>query len=326
MNELATTSQSTALVEAESQRAIGEIQASLVIAKKFPRDERRAMDRILMAATRPKLAESALYSYSRGGSDVTGPSIRLAEALAQAWGNVQFGIKELEQRDGESTVQAFAWDVEINTRREMTFQVSHTRHTKQGIKKLTDPRDIYEMVANQGARRLRACILGIIPGDVVESAVQQVEVTLNTQAEVTPERIKTLLEKFAAFGVTKAQIEKRIQRRLDAITPALIVQLGKIYNSMKDGMSASADWFEADSEKPKFDVIPEAKATAKATPLEALGNLIKASRITAKDVLAYVKAEDQGDFATLEEMGEDIARNLITAWPDIVEQLKGVTK
>jgi hypothetical protein len=39
-------------------------------------------------------------------------------------------------------------------------------------------------------------------------------------------------------------IEKRIQRRLDAMTPALMVQLGKVYNSLKDGMSTIADWFE----------------------------------------------------------------------------------
>ena len=32
--------------------------------------------------------------------------------MAQAWGNMQFGIRELDQRNGESTVQAFAWDVE----------------------------------------------------------------------------------------------------------------------------------------------------------------------------------------------------------------------
>ena len=44
----------------------------------------------------------------------------------------------------------------------------------------TDPRDIYEMVANQGARRLRACILGIIPGDVVGASVEECQKTLTT--------------------------------------------------------------------------------------------------------------------------------------------------
>ena len=233
-----------AMVEIEQSRSIAETQAAMIIAKRFPRDEKLALDRILMACTRPTLADQALYSYARGGTEITGPSIRMAEAIAQCWGNLQFGIRELEQRNGESTVEAYAWDVETNTRQVKVFQVAHKRATKKGTYALEDPRDIYEMVANQGARRLRACILGIIPGDVIETAVDQCEATLKNKAEATPERIQSMLESFATYKVTKEMIETRIQRRIDAITPALLVQLGKIYNSIKDGMSVAADWFE----------------------------------------------------------------------------------
>lgn len=233
------------LVEIEQRRAIAEVQAAIMLAKQFPRNPIEAMDRILTNCQRHTLAEQALYSYSRGGSDITGPSIRLAEAIAQSWGNLQFGIRELSQSNGESTVEAYAWDVETNTRQVKVFQVPHVRHTKSGRKSLEDPRDIYETIANQGARRLRACILGIIPGDVVEAAVRQSEDTLKTKADTSPEAQKKLMEAFASYGVTKAQIEKRIQRRIDAITPAQVVSLRKIYNSLKDGMSGPADWFEA---------------------------------------------------------------------------------
>lgn len=229
------------------EREIAEVQAAMIIAKRFPRDQRDAMDRVLMACARPTLAEAALYSYSRGGQEVTGPSIRLAEAMAQAWGNLQVGVRELEQRDGESTVEAYAWDLETNLRQSKVFQVAHERHTRQGTKKLTDPRDIYELVANQGARRLRACILAAIPGDVTEAAVRQCDVTLRNRVELTPERIKAMLDLFATYGVTKEQIEKRIQRHLDSITPGLFLQLGKIANSLRDGMSQPGDWFETDA-------------------------------------------------------------------------------
>ena len=113
------------------------------------------------------------------------------------------------------------------------------------------------MVANQGARRVRACILGIIPGDVVESAVKQCETTLKSRAEVTPQRIQGLMEKFSEFGVTKAQLEKRIQRHIDAITPAQLINLGKIYNSLKDGMSSPADWFDTEGNKGKADTLKD---------------------------------------------------------------------
>ena len=243
---IATRGVSNAVGDASQQREIAEVQAAMVIAKRFPRDPIAAMDSILQAFTRPSLAEGALYSYSRGGSDVTGPSIRTAEVLAQAWGNVQFGIRELEQRNGESTVEAFAWDIESNTRQVKVFQVKHERHTRQGVKRLEDPRDVYELVANQGARRLRACILGVIPGDVTEAAVKQAEETLSAHADTSAEGIKKLLAAFDPFGVTKEQIEKRIQCRIESIRPAQIVQMKKIYQSLRDGMSVPADWFEVD--------------------------------------------------------------------------------
>lgn len=257
-----------AAAETDQQRAIAETQAAMVVAKRFPRDQIAAMDRILNACTRKSLAEQALYSYNKGGTDVTGPSIRLAEAIAQSWGNFQFGIRELEQRNGESTVEAFAWDIETNTRQTKVFQVPHVRHTSKGQKALTDPRDVYELVANQGARRLRACILGVIPGDVIDAAVGQCELTLSSQVEITPDLIKNMVERFGEFGVTQAMIEKRIQRRMDAITPALVVNLRKIFNSMKDGMSAPSDWFEGASSAPSrpslIEMPPEKFAAEKA--------------------------------------------------------------
>lgn len=247
-----------ALADATAMREAQEVQAMMVIAKRFPRDPVLAMDNILQSFTRPTLAEGALYSYSKGGSDVTGPSIRSAEAIAQMWGNLQFGIRELEQREGESTVEAFAWDIESNTRQVKVFQVPHIRYTRKGSYKLDDPREIYELVANQGARRLRACILGIIPGDVVEAAMRQAETTLATTADTSPEGITKMLRVFSErFGVSKEMIEKRIQRRVDSITPALMVQLEKIATSMRDGMSVAADWFEIDAAPPTEQAAKE---------------------------------------------------------------------
>ncbi len=235
---------SNAIAQSDQQRAIAEVQAAMVIARMNPRDQRASMDRILNACTRPSLAEVAVYTYARGGSNISGPSIRLAEAMAQSWGNMQFGIRELSNANSESVVQAYAWDIETNTRREVTFQVPHIRHTKNGAKKLEDPRDIYELVANQGARRMRACILAVIPGDVTEAAVIQCETTMNAKADTSAEAVAKLVAAFAQYGVTKEQIEKRIQRRMDAIQPAQIVALRKVYASLKDGMSTAAEWFE----------------------------------------------------------------------------------
>ncbi len=282
--------QSDALVAVEQSRAIAETQAAMLVAKKFPRDPVMAMDRILNACTRPGLADAAIYTYARGGTDITGPSIRLAEAMAQAWGNIKTSVRELEQRDGVSTMQTIAWDLETGYQVDKVFQVRHWRDTKAGGYALKDSRDIYELSANQASRRLRACILAVIPGDVTEAAVKQCEVTLNTKAEVTPDRLKALVEKFAAFNVTQGQIEKRIQRHLDSMTPAQMVALGKVYNSLKDGMSAPGDWFEAD-ESAGQDAGAPARGTAG----------VKAAILKAKPKAAPAAAPYEGpdEIATL---------------------------
>jgi hypothetical protein len=262
------------MTEVKAQREASEIQAMVFMAKQFPRNQIQAADRIINACTRQTLADSAVYSYPRGGQNVEGPSIRLAEVLAQNWGNIDFGIRELSQENGVSTVEAYAWDLETNVRQAKVFQVVHKRVSKGGAKTLTDPRDIYEMVANQGSRRLRACILSVIPGDIVEAALAQCSITQAASVGATPEEIKETIRKLTAtmekFGITAENIQDRYQCRLEAIRPAQIVELRKIYTSLKDGMSKPSDWFAIQEIKKSsaqdLNAMVEAQPDEKANP------------------------------------------------------------
>lgn len=232
------------LVSVEQQRAVAEVQARLLTARACPRDPIRATDMILNDCTRPALAQGALYAYSRGGSDVSGPTIRLAETMARRWGNIASGIKEISRGDGYSDCIAYAWDLETGYYDERQFRVRHWRDTKKGGYRIEDERDIYELVANMGQRRKRACLLSVLPGEVVEAAVAQCESTLNASADTSPEAVQAMVKAFEAFGVSRAQVEARIQRRLDSIRPAQVVLLRKIYASLRDGMSDPSEWFD----------------------------------------------------------------------------------
>lgn len=232
--------------EMVTSRQTQEVQGQIVAAKRFPRDYVVSCNRIMQACQRKGLAEKAMYEYPRGGTKVVGPSIRLAEALAQNWGNMSFGVVELEQKAGESQVMAYAWDLETNTRQEKIFSVPHIRSTKKGNVPLTDPRDIYEMVANQGARRLRSCILGIIPGDVVEDAVEQCNRTL-IEGEKKPlaDVIKEVSLYFQRdFNVPLEALEKLIGCKAEAFSMNDCIRLRKVYNSIKDGMAKREEIFE----------------------------------------------------------------------------------
>ena len=227
-------------------RQAQEVQAMVISAKRFPRDEVEAYNRILRSCQRKSLAEQSMYEYPRGGQKVTGPSIRLMEAIAQNWTNLDFGVVELEQNNGQSQAMAYCWDLETNVRQTKIFNVPHIRSTKQGNKTLTDPRDIYEMVANQGARRLRACIQGIIPADVIESAIEQCELTLKSNnKEPLIDRVRSMVMAFEnKFSVTKEMLEKYLQCSSEAFSENDFIRLRKIYKRLQDGMATREDYFE----------------------------------------------------------------------------------
>ena len=249
----------------DSSRAIAEVQASLVIAKRFPRDENRAIERIKNSCGRASLANVALYSYARGGTEITGASIRLLEAVKIAWGNIDSGWRELERNEDRAIVQAYAWDKETNVKEERTFEVPLIRYTRKGSYKLSDPRDIYELEANNAARRVRACLQAVIPSDVIEEAVNACIATQQANVDMSPDTIKALVSAFEKLGVTQSMIEKRLNRKLSAIQAGNVVQLRTVYKSIVDGIGKVSDFFEPDeTEAPATAPAEEKKPTKKA--------------------------------------------------------------
>lgn len=241
-------------VTTESERAIAEAQGKLVIAKRFPRDEAVAYAKVMEACSRPALAAVAMYSFPRGKETITGPSIRLAEELARCWGNIDFGIRELSRTDGTSEMQAYCWDLETNVMSTQNFTVKHVRDTRDGQKRLTDERDIYEMTANQGGRRLRARILAVMPPDLVDAAVEKCRQTLAGGSD-TPiiDRIKKMVVAFAKLGVSEKLLTDRLGHPLADTTPDELADLLGIFTSIKDGVSKVDDWFGEAAQQPADD-------------------------------------------------------------------------
>lgn len=234
-----------ARAEAE-QRALAEVKGRMAIAKQFPRNEFQACQSIIESCKRFKLASECLYSYPRGGQMITGPSIRLAEVLAQRWGNIEFGQHVLSETADESVVCAYAWDLETNVRKVITFVVQHKIMTRNGIKDLSkDPRDLYEHVANLGARRMRACILQIIPRDVQDTAVEQVEATLakGEDGKTRNQQLQEIAAAFIPFGVKVEDLERLFDRPLDRFNDTDVVKLRGVYKVIRDDISMRETFF-----------------------------------------------------------------------------------
>lgn len=290
---------STAAATVEGQRAVAEALAAVQVARSFPRNEQRAIDAITNDCSLVELAEDATYVYARGGNDITGPSIRLLETIFRRWGNVESGVKELDRQGEYSTVMAYAIDLETGWRDTKVFQVRHWRDTKRGGYALKDERDIYEVIANAGARRKRACMEAIIPPDVKEKALKQCELTLSDKIKITPDFINSLIESFGKFGVTQAMIEKRIQRKIHSMTPGHAISLRRIHNSLRDHMGEVQDWFDVGEGAPGERHPVGEQTTARSRTDDLAQELVSKRKQPAGEPVPEKKAEPKPETAEL---------------------------
>lgn len=223
-----------------------QIEAAIIVAKRFPRDIIEVEDYLGKLCGRTRFAEQAEFCYPRGGTDIKGATIKLMEAIAQRWGNIQFGVRVLN-RDldrGLSEMQAFAWDCESNVKTERRFEVAHTRDVNKTVNgqrvkikdKLTDARDISEMEQNIGSRNVRACLERVIPRYIVDECRAMCEKTLNSDEKPLQDRIKDCKAVFAErYGLSGQQLEQIVGAPIANWTNSHLTKLRGIINALNDG-------------------------------------------------------------------------------------------
>jgi hypothetical protein len=135
---------------------------------------------------------------------------------------------------GQSEMQAFAWDVQTNSRNSSTFIVPHRRDTKNGPKPLTDMRDIYENNANNGARRVREAIFAILPPWFVEEAKELCNATLSDGGGKPLAARRRRHQAFEGIGVTADRIETA-SAAVGKWTEHDVAQLLVIFKSIQRG-------------------------------------------------------------------------------------------
>jgi len=232
----------------EQSRAAAEVQAAVVVAQQCPRNIQQAVAQMRESCNQMFLAERAFYRYPKGGQTITGASVHLARELARCWGNVQYGLVEMRRDDdyGQSEMQAFAWDVQTNSRNSSTFIVPHRRDTKNGPQAVTDMRDIYELNTNNGARRVREAIFAILPPWFVEEAKELCNATLrNGGGKPLAQRVADAIKTFEGIGITADRIENRLERPSGKWTEHDVAQLIVIYKSVQRGEVTAEDEFPA---------------------------------------------------------------------------------
>lgn len=270
-------------VAIEQERAIAEVQGQLVLAKRFPRDLNAAYAELMESCALPAMANVAFYAVPRGGSKVTGPSIRLAEEIARVFGNFEFGHRELSRGDGKSEVEVYAWDKQTNNRSIRQITVMHTVDTKDGPRKLRDQKDIDDKIANVASKQVRGRILAMMPKWLVESAIEKCKETLaGGGTEPISVRVRKMTQAFAKFGVTTKHLEDHLEHKLDDTTLDELVDLTGIFNAIKDGAKPS-----------EFFGNKEEQADASAATASKLAETAKAGATRTRKPAAKQQPEPQ---------------------------------
>lgn len=265
-----------------------EIQSAIVLAKRFPRDEDQAFQKLMKACGRTSFAEEAEYSFPRGGQMVKGPSVSLAREAARVWTNIRYGLSIVRDDSGSRQIQGWAWDLETNTKitAEDDFRKLVFRKGKGWIE--PDERDLRELTNRRGAILIRNCILQVIPKDLVEDARDAATNTLKSNAAKDPDAArKKILIAFSELNVTAEMLAAYLGHPVAQSSPAEIADLRAVYKSISDGNTTWADYMNGNTEAQAADL--KQKAQAKATELK---NKLAAEKSEAQTDEPEKKPED----------------------------------
>jgi hypothetical protein len=187
-----------------------EVEAQLDAAHKYPRSATRFMQEAQTLATLSReTAESCIYSLPRDGKMITGPSVRLAEICASAWGNLHVGGRVVEEGDKEIVAQGGAWDLQKNLR--VTVEARRRITTKAGRRYSDD------MVVTTGnaaiSIALRNAILRVIPRAYVDQIYEKVKLVAVGDAKTLATRRTELFARLNKMSIPNERILARLDRK-----------------------------------------------------------------------------------------------------------------
>ena len=92
---------------------------------------------------------------------------------------------------------------------------------------------------------MRSRILAILPPDMIEDCIAECKKTLSGGNSVPlADRIKQLVVYFQKKGVTQEMLEKRLNHKVEAMSPEEVSDYIGIYNGINQKETTVSDWFE----------------------------------------------------------------------------------
>lgn len=282
-----------------------ELDQQIVTARAHPRSIKRFFDKAMQMATlNERVAEQCIYSVPRDGKVITGPSSRMAEIVASAWGNNRAGARIVDEGPEFITAQGVFHDLEENTA--VTYEVRRRITGKNGRRFSPD------MIAVTGAAACsiahRNAVFKAIPKALwseIEEAARQVAIG---DVKTLANRRAAAMAAFQHYGVKPEQIFAVLEvGGLPDITLDHLGVLRGMLTALKDGETTPEEMFpapkpEAPKAEPKrADYVDHPIAEPTATP-----STEQPAAAQGFDFNAYMKGceEDLAKIADKEALAE----------------------
>lgn len=194
----------------------GEVDISISTARKYPRQPAIVKSTLLGLATLDEeTATGCFYSLPRGGKNIQGPSVRLAELALSAYGNVSVGCRIISVvSSGESphvVIQAVAHDLQTNSR--ISLEKRRRIVGKRSKGGVPDEDDTTLAVNACTAIAFRDCVLKIVPQVFIKPAFEAAKKVAIGDARTLTDRRNKSIETFAKMGVPAARVLAKLEKK-----------------------------------------------------------------------------------------------------------------
>ena len=253
--------------QAEMLQAINrsEVDMQISTAKQYPRNLHDVLNKIATYATMDtETAEDCFYVLRRSGSTIEGLSVRMAEIIAGAWGNLRVQTRIIGNDGKTITAQGVCHDLETNVA--VSVEVKRRITDKYGK---TFSEDMQVVTGNAAsAIAYRNAVLKVVPKAVTKKVIAEVKkVALGQSLDLETSR-QNMIQYFAKLGVTEEMLLEYLGiKKREEIDKESVFELRATANAIKGGTTTVQESFIKPIEERRQ--AEEAKKKAEAVKAKA---------------------------------------------------------
>lgn len=268
-----------------------EVDMQVATAKQYPREIPKVLNQISTYATMDvETASECFYVLRRngdnGGSAIEGLSVRMAEIIAGAWGNLRVQTRIIGNDGKTITAQGICHDLETNVA--ISVEVKRRITDKYGK---TYSEDMQVVTGNAAsAIAFRNAVLKIVPKAVTKKVISEVKLVALGQAIDLETGRQNCIANFAKAGVTDKMIFDLFEiSKIEEIDKNLLFELKGLWNAIKEGTTTVQEAFVKPVEERRQ--AEEAKRKAEESKAKAVAAVKRQSKAKESEVPANVDPE-----------------------------------